>query len=158
MELVSGKVRIGTQAIWPLNLCPKAQSPGRGLSFGDEAVLVPFSVELASLLNSQGLNASCCHPCVHNWGSSWLWYQVLVLIHLIRWHAFIGYVLFFFNPGHQANLKRVIPRERYTVQIELGQSLTKWTSLWAGRTIIPSWREKSAYIFPFWKRNVSYIG
>lgn len=41
--------------------------------------------------------------------------KVLVLIHLIRWHAFIGYVLSFFNLEYQTALERMIPREQYTL-------------------------------------------
>lgn len=84
--------------------------------------------------------------------------MVLVLIHLIRQHALVGFVLFFFHPEHQAVLERMMLGEQYTAQLELGQSLTTLTCLWAGRTVIHHWEGKLSYSFPFWKVNVSYIG
>lgn len=84
--------------------------------------------------------------------------MVLVLIHLIRWCAFVGYILLFFNPKCQVISGRVVPAEQYKAQREPGPSPTKLTCVWAGRTMISLWEGRVSCIFPFWKGKVSYIG
>lgn len=116
--LVFGKVRIGIQAVWPLNLCfaqlpsSNAQRLGWGFSFGDEAGHCIILCQAGLPIELSGVERFIAILGSTNEAPLDLldYNKVLVLIHLIRWHAFIGYVLFFFNLEYQAALERMIPR------------------------------------------------